>query len=170
MSVPGTSAEEKFLVDLNVARLGKWLRALGFDTLFLPQASDDEIIQVAIQSRRVLLTRDTHILRRRVVATGQLRALLVVGDDVREQVRYVLRRLGVSTAPTRRGMFSLCIECNLPLEGMAKEQVRGLVPPYVFETQSAFMQCPGCRKIYWQGTHWANMRLELTRVQEGGPP
>ena len=57
--------------------------------------------------------------------------------------------------------FTLCLECNQPLEARSKEQVKELVPLYVFQTQSQYMTCPACRRIYWRGTHWRAMTEKL---------
>ena len=155
----------RFLVDLNVGRLAKWLRALGYDTLFPADHGDEELIRLALRGDRNLLTRDTHILQRRVAMQGRLKVLLVEGENVRDQLRHVLTRLGLQ--PEEESMFSLCIECNRQLEDKAKDEVKAQVPPYVFQTQEEFMECPNCRKIYWRGTHWSNMQLELQHLFHG---
>jgi len=63
--------------------------------------------------------------------------------------------------------FAICLECNQPLVARTREQVKDLVPPYVFKTQSQFMECPACYRIYWQGTHWAAMTKKLERFEKG---
>ena len=45
-----------------------------------------------------------------------------------------------------------------------KEEVRGLVPPYVYRTQDKYMMCPSCGRVYWRGTHWERMRRELEDI------
>jgi hypothetical protein len=60
--------------------------------------------------------------------------------------------------------FTLCLECNQPLVPKDKEEVKDLVPPYVFKTQSQYMQCPACQRVYWQGTHWQRMSRELEKI------
>jgi len=59
--------------------------------------------------------------------------------------------------------FSLCLECNQVLVERSKDEVKELVPPYVFKTQNYFMQCPNCQRIYWRGTHWQAMTKRLER-------
>ena len=147
----------RFVVDLNVGRLAKWLRVMGYDALFIPDADDAELLRVAREQGRIIVTKDRYIMERRVVTTGQVRAFLVSSDDFRAQLRQVAEALGLGL---ERG-FSLCIECNQPLSGIAKEEVRDRVPPFVFRTQEQFYQCPACGKLYWRGTHWHNMRMEL---------
>ncbi|MBI4199054.1 MAG: Mut7-C RNAse domain-containing protein [Chloroflexi bacterium] len=155
--------EPRFLVDLNVGRLAKWLRAMGYDAVFVPGAGDSELVRLAQAQRRVLLTKDTSLLRRRVVTSGQLRVLLVRGDYILDQLRHVVRELRLD-APRD---FSRCLECNVPLAFLAREVARGRVPTYVFATQEEFQECPTCGKVYWRGTHWANMKRDLARVRSG---
>jgi uncharacterized protein with PIN domain len=162
----GPDNDVRFLVDLNVGRLAKWLRALGYDTLFLPDHDDHRLVQHAMREHRVLLTKDTRILQRRVAAQGKLKALLIAGDRHWDQLRYVVTSLGLH--PQEAAMFTLCLECNELLEPRSKEQVREQVPAFVFKTQESFHQCPTCRRIYWRGTHWSNMRMELQRVLQAG--
>jgi len=161
------SAEVRFIADSNVGRLAKWLRVLGYDTLFMDNKSDDNrLVRLAHDEGRVILTRDTHILERRIVTTGQVPALLIQGDDLAGQLRQVVAALELDLA---HRAFSRCIECNQPLEPREKAQVRALVPPYVFRTQKAFAQCPQCGRIYWQGTHWRRMRQVLEELSTAAP-
>jgi hypothetical protein len=150
----------KFIVDVNVGKLAKWLRILGYDALFINGLDDDELIRIAIDEGRVLLTKDTRILRRGVVYSGELKLVLIRDDDVRSQLRQVVRTLNLKLSKP----FSLCIECNQPLLPRTREEVKELVPPYVFQTQTQYMQCPSCQRIYWRGTHWQRMKRELERL------
>ncbi len=156
--------DTKFIVDVNVGRLAKWLRALGYDTLFIKDADDDTLIRIGLSQGRVVLTRDTQILARRVVTIGQLKAILIEDDNVLGQLKQVVDALDLDSLNQR---FSLCLLCNEPLAPVPREEVRAEVPPYVLQTQSTFCRCPSCRKVYWQGTHWQRMVAELERV--GGP-
>jgi len=154
----------KFIVDINVGKLAKWLRVMGYDTLFIKDISDDNLIRIGLQEGRVVLTKDSHILRRRIVTSGQLKALHIRYDDVTQQLRQVIEAFNLDS---QEGEFSLCIECNRLLMDVQKDAVRHKVPPFVLETHSEFVSCPGCRRIYWQGTHWHRMKqkLDMVRVQ-----
>ncbi|MBI4340389.1 MAG: Mut7-C RNAse domain-containing protein [Chloroflexi bacterium] len=158
--------DPKFVVDLNVGRLAKWLRAMGYDTLYVPEVEDGALVRIAQQESRVILTRDRLLLERRSVVRGHVRALLVQGDHYVDQLRQVSSHLGLQLD----NPFSRCIECNALLSGLPRERAGGRVPPYVFATQGEFKECPLCSKVYWRGTHWDNMRRELGRASgaEGG--
>ena len=155
----------RFVVDVNVGRLAKWLRVLGYDACFVRDMADNDIIRLALREGRVIVTRDRSFGERRPVTRGHLRVALVTSDQVWEQLQEVVLQLGLDGEDT----FSRCIECNIPLEDVPKEAVRERTPPYVFQTQEEFMECPTCRKVYWKGTHWANMRRELARIRSEAP-
>ncbi|MBI2855255.1 MAG: Mut7-C RNAse domain-containing protein [Chloroflexi bacterium] len=156
-------AEPRFIADLNVGRLAKWLRVMGYDTLLIPDIEDGELVRVALKEDRIVLTRDRYIMRRRMVVSGELKALLILSDALDSQLRQVVEAYGLNA---RLG-FSRCIECNVLLLEVPREDARERVPPFVFQTQEEFMECPSCQKMYWRGTHWHNMRLELARLRNG---
>ncbi len=150
----------KFIVDHNVGKLAKWLRIMGYDTLFFNGSDDSHLVAIAQAEGRVILTRDTQIMKRRVITSGQLKAVLIQSDEPELQMHQVVDTLDLDC---RLGPFSICLECNQPLVERSKGQVKDLVPPYVFKTQSQFMQCPACHRIYWRGTHWQAMTKRLNR-------
>jgi len=148
----------KFIVDHNVGKLTGWLRLMGYDTRFFNGDDDSELVAIAKAEGRVILSRDTRIMERRLITSGQVRAVLIDSDQPERQIHQVVDTLGLDS---RFRPFSLCLECNQPLVERGKDEVKDLVPPYVFKTQNYFMQCPNCRRIYWRGTHWRAMTERL---------
>ena len=147
----------RFIVDNNVGKLAKWLRMMGYDALFFNGSNDSHMVRKALDEGRVILTRDTQIVKRRVVTSGQLKVILLASDDPEQQMRQVMEALKLDCLRP----FTICLECNQPLEERLREAVRELVPHYVFKTQSQFVQCPACHRIYWRGTHWQAMTRKL---------
>ena len=148
----------KFIVDNNVGKLAKWLRIMGYDALFFNGSNDSNMIAIALAEGRVILTRDTQIVKRRVVTSGQLNVILIQSDKPELQMQQVIDALSLDC---QLRPFVICLECNQPLLERSKEQVKDLVPPYVFQTQSQYMECPACHRIYWRGTHWQAMTRKL---------
>jgi uncharacterized protein with PIN domain len=153
----------KFIVDHNVGKLVKWLRMIGYDTLFFTGDDDWQMIITALNEGRVILTRDTEIMRIGVVASGRLRAVLIRSDEPEEQIRQVVDAFDLDC---KSGLFTLCLECNTVLEERTKQQVKEHVPPYVFKTQEEYKECPTCRRIYWKGTHWQEMNKKLEKLRQ----
>ena len=155
----------KFIVDSNVGRLARWLRMAGFDTEFINDLDDNRLVRLALSKGRVLLTKDTQILKRRVATIGRLKVILIESEEVKAQLRQVVKTLNLSHEIKP---FTLCLECNQPLVPREKEEVKELVPPYIFQTQNQYMQCPACLRIYWRGTHWQRMSRELEKIVSEG--
>jgi len=151
----------KFIVDSNVGRLARWLRIAGFDTKFINDLDDNRLVRLALSEGRVLLTKDTQILKRRMATTGRLKVILIESEEVKEQLRQVVKTLKLADEIKP---FTLCLECNQALVPKDKEEIKGLVPPYVFQTQTQYMQCPDCDRVYWRGTHWQRMSRELEKI------
>lgn len=150
----------RFVADSMLGKLGRWLRALGYDTLYLRHASDLELLRIARDEGRLLLTRDIRLAR-----TARERGLLVQGERLDAQLREVVTALGLSGG----GLLSRCLECNTPLAARTRDEVRGLVPAYTLETQSEFYACPGCGKVFWPGSHADRILARLRPLIEGRP-
>jgi uncharacterized protein with PIN domain len=148
----------RFIVDQNVGKLARWLRLMGYDARFFDGSDDAELVAIALKEGRVILTRDTRLMQRRLVTQGRLKALLIASDQPLKQIRQVIDSLNLDF---RFNPFSLCLECNQPLVEREKSELEALVPPYVFKTQEQFRQCPSCKRIYWRGTHWRAMTHRL---------
>ena len=156
-----TEGAPRFIVDSNVGKLTKWLRMLGYDAVFFEGEDDAYTIDRALKESRVILTRDTQIMKRGVITGGRLKAILIDSDKPEPQVRQVIDTLHIDF---QSRPFTVCLECNNPLEGRSQEEVRERVPPYVFQTQQQYMECPVCHRIYWRGTHWQAMLRKLERL------
>jgi uncharacterized protein with PIN domain len=155
----------KLITDENVGKLTKLLRLLGYNTVFFQGDNDSQMVRLALAEHRIILTRDTHILERRLVTSGQVKAILIKSDDVNEQVQQVVQELNLNS---RINPFTLCLEDNQPLEPRTCDQVENKVPSYIFQTQREFMECPKCHRIYWKGTHWEAMTRRLKKLVSSG--
>jgi uncharacterized protein with PIN domain len=136
---------------------------MGYDSLFFDSGDDSLLVRRALAEGRVVLTRDTAIMERRVVASGRLRAVLIKSEVPQRQMRQLVATLGLDC---RHRPFTLCLECNQPLVARQPGEVAGRVPPYVYKTQEQYMECPACHRIYWRGTHWEAMKRQLERFGE----
>ncbi|MFQ6117655.1 MAG: Mut7-C RNAse domain-containing protein [Candidatus Bipolaricaulia bacterium] len=141
----------KFLVDAMLGKLAKWLRILGYDTLYFRDLEDEQLIGLAEVEGRVLLTGDEELWRH---------GILISSDDWREQLRELAEAVELDTSR----VFTRCIECNVPLDRVGRAEIEGEVPPYVFATQEEFGRCPGCGRIYWKGTHFQSALAEVERI------
>jgi uncharacterized protein with PIN domain len=146
----------KFVADAMLGTLAKWLRVLGYDTIYDTDLDDHQLVRLARADGRELLTRDRELACRRGVRT-----LLVASEDLDDQVRQVLLELELDAGRT----FSRCPICNEILQTLDRETARERVPPYVAQTRKTFRSCPACRRVYWRGTHWQRMNEYLAQFR-----
>lgn len=148
--------QSRFIADVMVGKLARWMRVLGFDVAYSNTYEDDEIIRIADSEHRVILTRDTGLAARHAAA----QCLLIESGDYKEQLRQVVRTFELK----RFDVFSRCLECNTPLTDVDKEAVFENVPPYVYLSQNHFAICPSCGRVYWHGTHADEMLKNIPRL------
>jgi len=157
-------AAQRFAVDRMLGRLARWLRILGHDVAYGAHLSGPSLVACARRERRLLLTRDTRLLRDRQLPPH----VFVTSNDFRTQLRQVAAAVPI----TGGELLRRCLTCNRPLQEFPREGARTLVPPYVFATNERFLSCGRCGRLYWPATHHAHMLRELVSlglVGAGGP-
>ena len=151
----------KFILTPELGRLAKWLRILGYDTVYFTKHNLSCLLIQALRDNRIILTRNSHFINKARV----IRAIWIKSEEVNQQLRQVLKQLSIRSDPQR--MFSRCTICNTQLNKIDKQTVKKRVPEYVFETQDDFFTCPCCQRIYWSGTHWGNVTNILKEIDNG---
>lgn len=151
-----------FAVDCMLGKLAKWLKILGFDTVFFSRIEDEELLDLASRQHRVLLTRDTGLLEK--AARRNTKTLFIDSEEWPEQVRQVL---SVFHLREKCRPYSRCINCNASLKKLPREKARNLVSPFVYEKGESFSICPVCGRVFWKGTHHRDMEKKLDRMMEG---
>jgi uncharacterized protein with PIN domain len=146
--------DTRFVADTMLGKLTKWLRVMGFDVRYDSETTDAQLLLYAEADERILLTRDHHLMDRRVSA----RRLYIESDYYHQQVRQVVQAFNLAG---RIQAFTRCIRCNAPLCTIAKPVVVKRVPPYVYATHMTFKHCVPCNQLYWGGTHRDNMLRQL---------
>ncbi len=135
-----------FAAEKTLGKLAKWLRLLGFDTLYEPGIATEEFIK-NLGSDRILLTRTQRVQK----LSLRCKSIFVQSDHWAAQLKQVILALGLTPSQTR--FFSRCLHCNVPIVAAEKNSLWGRVPDYIFETHEHFHICPKCNRIYWSGTH-----------------
>jgi uncharacterized protein with PIN domain len=146
----------RFIADRNLGTLAKWLRILGYDTLYERGNADLDFLRKADEEGRVALTRKRDLTRR----SRPARLVLVKADRAPDQLAEVLEALAI--IPDQRKRMTRCLRCNSALEEISKDMVEGLVPAYVYREYMQFRRCPLCERIFWPGTHRERVEERLT--------
>ncbi len=144
----------RFINDVNLGKLAKYLRLLGFDTLYGNNFHDEEIVGIADKEKRIILTRDTGLLKRRKVTHGYW----VRSTNPKEQIKEVIERFDLRN---NIKSFTRCLECNGLISKINKEAIENELLPNTKKYFSTFYRCRNCGKIYWKGTHYDNMLQEI---------
>jgi uncharacterized protein with PIN domain len=153
--------KSRFVVDSNLGRLARYLRLLGLDCEYRNDFTDDDVATISLQQHRIVLTRDRRLLQRKIISHG----FFIRAVRPRDQAREVLSRLDLyrSIKP-----FTRCTRCNGLLQPVAKSRIEHHLEPKTRRYYEHFLQCPACRKLYWQGGHHSRalaLIQELTAAQ-----
>ena len=148
---PQPLREPTFVLDVQLGRLAAYLRMLGFDSVYQKCAGDAELARISAEQERILLTRDRGLLKHSAVTRGYwLRQ-----TDSRRQAAEVVSRFDLARLLRP---FTRCMACNEGLRPVSKVEVRERVPPTIAARHEEFRECPACRRVYWEGTHYQRMR------------
>lgn len=147
----------RFISDVHLGKLVKYLRLCGFDTYYDKTISDNDIIGISVSDKRIILTRDKGLLKNNRVTHGYW----IRSTRPAEQIQEVINRFDL-----RRSMqpFTLCMECNGILDDVPKKEIVDHLPPKTRKYYSEFKKCQGCDRIYWEGSHYEKMKKQIERI------
>jgi uncharacterized protein with PIN domain len=147
---PEPLRDPRFVLDTHLGRLATYLRMIGFDALYANACEDAELAAISRDQRRILLTRDVGLLKRGAITHGYF----VRETNSRRQLAEIVRRFDLARLAKP---FTRCMRCNTPLEIATKEEVRDRLPLRAAAQFDEFRRCPGCGRVYWQGSHYRRM-------------
>ncbi len=151
----------KFVVDGMLGKLARWLRMLGHNVKYSNSMDDSQLLVLAKNEHRTLLTRDFELYQH-AVARG-FDAFYVEGGTEEERLAEVARRYGIRLEIDMS--VSRCPKCNTTVRQISKEEVRGRVEESTFGYYDEFWECPKCRQVYWRGAHWTRIRKTLEAAE-----
>lgn len=140
----------KFIVTKELGALARWLRIIGFDTVYYDKESKGTLIIQALRDDRMIVTR-----MKEKIDDLQKKTIVVMHDNVKEQLQEVIAKAKLKIEEEK--IFSRCTLCNELLTEAKKEDVKKLIPERVYNQQETFKKCSACGKVYWQGSHLANV-------------
>ena len=150
--------EPKFIADVHLGKLTRYLRIFGLDVFYKNKLADEEIIKISLEERRTILTMDKNLLKRNEVTHGYF----VRNSDHEKQVVEVVKRFQLKDHLKE---FARCLECNSLLKPVRKEKIENRLPQKVKEYQNEFYICENCDKIYWKGTHFDRMKSLIQKIK-----
>jgi len=151
----------KFVTDGMLGKLTRWLRMLGHDVRYFNDADDDQLVKIASDEKRVLLTRDNQLFRR--ASIHGVEAFLVRGQTEAERLAELAERFHIRLAIDVDD--SRCPKCNTEISSVAKEEIGDRIPESTSKFYDDFWVCPDCGQIYWQGSHWKKIQRTLSQAK-----
>lgn len=153
----------RFIVNGMLGNVSRWLRMFGYDVMYTPEASDEQLLEIARKERRILLTRDFELYRRAML--NGIQAFFIASTDIKDALSSIIKRFNIKAEinPER----SRCPSCNSPLSKAKLEEIAHKVPKSVLERYNEFWICtnPSCGKVYWRGSHWRNIIKTLHAIE-----
>lgn len=146
---PQALRKTSFILDVHLGRLTKYLRICGFDCYYA-NLEDNEIITLALQQERIILTKDRALLKDKRVTHGYW----VRADEPKKQLLEIIKRFDLLD---KINFLTRCLLCNHLLQKIAKEEVQDRVPTHTTDYYQNYFVCPHCNKIFWEGSHYKNM-------------
>ena len=160
---PVVPAIPKFLCDAGLGGLTRWLRAAGYEADWIPDVEDGVLVHEARNRGAILVTTDSMMMERRILRTGEVRALWVPpAFKMHEQLALLLRELNLPLLQPR------CMHCGGSLQLIDKQAFRERIPPKTYVWLNEFFHCQKCGKLFWHGTHWDKIRSQLRATSAQG--
>jgi len=147
----------KFFCDEQLGKLARWLRIIGQDAAFERKINDRDLIEKARAEGRIVLTRDRKLPALDASIEVHVLAENYPAHQLREVVELFRERIEIR-------VFSRCAVCNHGVEAAGREEVKDLVPDFVYRTQERFTRCPVCGRIYWRATHQGRVEIQLRDI------
>jgi uncharacterized protein with PIN domain len=159
---PVPAGEPRFVLDVNLGKLARWLRLLGFDALYRNNFHDAELAALAARDERIVLTRDRRLLFHGCIVHGAW----IRHDIPDQQVLEVIRRfrLAARIRPLHR-----CTRCNDLIAPASPTEVWERLEPKTRLYYQDFFQCRGCRRVYWRGSHYDGIIAKIRHATAGRP-
>ncbi len=156
---PGGLRVTAFILDVHLGKLAKYLRMLGFDTVYEKDYDDHEIVRRGIEEKRIVLTRDIGILKHRDLTHGYW----IRSQNPVNQLKEVITKFDLA-GDIRE--FRRCVACNGRIRRIDKAEVEKKLKPKTRRYYKEFFECIECGKVYWQGSHYERMKGFIDEVRK----
>lgn len=149
--------DTRFVLDVHLGKLAKYLRMMGFDCDYSIDRNDDELARICTDEKRILLTRDRNLLKRGNIT----RALCIHSTVSEQQAAEVIARLDLAGSIRA---FSRCMNCNGPVIELDPADIPFDAPEGVKKWCNEYYRCGNCLRLYWKGSHADRMSERIERI------
>jgi len=149
--------KSKFIADINLGKIAKYMRVLGLDLYFDPMLSPCEIVEISNKEKRIILTTSRKLLKFKDVSHG----IFVRPGSTVQQIKRIINYLNIKDVVDP---FTRCLRCNSLLDAVPKEEILERIPPKARAFCDVYARCETCDKIYWKGTHCIHMQKVVKQI------
>jgi hypothetical protein len=149
--------QSKFIADVHLGKLAKWLRILGIDISYATIASYEDLVRMAEEESRIILSRGASFLKNEKISSLQ-----IISEDSVAQLKQVIRTFNLSN---RLKPFTRCLVCNGELIEVSKSEIIDKLNENTRQYFDEFWRCSSCEQIYWKGSHYERMTKMLNDLQ-----
>lgn len=152
----------KFVTDGMLGKLTRWLRMMGHDVVYSTSTNDKDLVVMAKEENRILLTRDLELYK---LAVGKgIEAFYGEGENEAERLANLSKRFNIDLKIDMS--TSRCPKCNTAVRQIPKDKVEDRLKKNTLEHYNEFWMCPNCTQIYWQGAHWTRIKETFQEAEK----
>ena len=155
--------EPTFFVDAMLGNIAKKLRLMGYDSRYLADIEDDELIKLAKNDKRIIISRDEDLISK-ALKFG-IKSIFLKNKEEIEQFREIINKSNLKIIKIN-GDRARCPKCNSQTKSVIKENICKKIPIQVLENNEKFWECKICDQIFWEGTHIKNLQKFVGKLNE----
>jgi uncharacterized protein with PIN domain len=147
-----------------LGKLARFLRLLGYDVQYSTEYSDETLLKKAFEDDRILITSDENLFKEAV--NRNIESMFIKGGSTIDRISQVIKRYNLDL--TADPSISRCPQCGSIIKFELKENLKDRIPSRSYEEYDNFWLCTNnrCNKIYWQGSHWDNIKKMMRKIAE----
>jgi uncharacterized protein with PIN domain len=150
----------RFLLDGMLGSLARWIRIIGYDAEYRRNTNDDNLIDEASNSNRILLTRDKALVKK--AQKLGVESLCLTTRNKQKNLQLIVNNYKLKFDLSN----SRCPKCNNILKKENKEFIKNKIPEKSYNAYNIFWYCNNCNSVYWRGTHWEKIQEFLLTIQD----
>ena len=150
-----------FYTDSMFGKLARFLRMLGYDTLYRRDETIEDMLNESKHSNRILISSSEKVISK--CNKLQIHSIKISSNDISEQLKQIEGLLEISFDTSPREMR--CSLCNGLLISKNKLEIIDRIPAGTSRRYEEFWECDTCSQIFWLGSHWEDIKRIIQKLR-----
>jgi uncharacterized protein with PIN domain len=142
-------------------KLARFLRMLGYDTLYRKAESVEEMLSESKQNNRLVVSGSGKIIS--ICNKQQIESIYISSNDISEQLKEIKEGLQIIINFPPKEMR--CSLCNGHLSSKNKSDIIDRIPEGTSKRYEEFWECDSCSQIFWLGSHWEDIKRIIQKLR-----